>query len=215
MDELKEIYRANKTMFEKRLRSFKKVWTQGSDIKIFEEFCYCLCTPREKAKNALNAVSALSKNNLLIDGDYTKIDKVLFENKIALHPAKAERIVKNRKIFYPNTKHVLQSKYCFANIKQAREELARDVDGFGFKEASHFLRNIGFGGNLAIIDRHVKNQLAKYGIIAESNANSANITKKHYGEIEEKMRQFAHDIKIPLDILDMLLIYSENREIIK
>jgi len=35
MDELKEIYRANKTIFEKRLRSFKKVWTQGSDIKIF------------------------------------------------------------------------------------------------------------------------------------------------------------------------------------
>ena len=216
MKELKEIYNANKSMFEERLASFKRVWTRGSDIKIFAEFCYCLCTAREKAKNALNAVDSLSKNNyeVLINGDKRKIDKVLCENNIALHPDKADRIIKNRKIFYPNTKNVLRSKYCFDDIKKAREELVRDVVGFGFKESSHFLRNIGFGGNLAIIDRHIKNQLIKYGVITD-NAKSASITKKQYYEIEEKMIQFAHKIKIPVDILDMLLIYAENKEITK
>jgi len=214
--EIKEIYNANKTMFEKRLASFKKVWKQGDDIKIFEELCYCLCTPREKAKNALNAVNSLAKNNykLLIKGDRDKIDRALCENNIALHPAKADRIVKNRKIFYPNTKNILQSRYCFDDIKQVREQLVRDVVGFGFKEASHFLRNIGFGSHLAIIDRHVKNQLVKYGVITD-NTEFTSITKKRYYEIEEKMMQFARKIKIPMDILDMLLMYSENKEIIK
>jgi N-glycosylase/DNA lyase len=216
MKELKQIYNANKSMFEKRLASFKKVWTQGNDLKIFAELCYCLCTAREKAKNALNAVASLSENNyeVLIRGDKKKIDKVLCENNIALHPDKADRIIKNRKIFYPNTKHILQSKYCFDDIKKTREELVRDIVGFGFKEASHFLRNIGFGGNLAIIDRHIKNQLVKYGVIAD-DVKSTSITKKRYYEIEEKMIQFAHKIKIPIDILDMLLIYAENKEIIK
>jgi len=216
MKELNQLYNSNKSMFEERLSSFKKVWTQGSDIKIFAELCYCLCTAREKAKNALNAVDSLSKNNykVLINGDKNKIDKVLCENNIALHPDKADRIIKNRKLFYPNTRNILQSKYCFDDIKKAREELVRDVVGFGFKEASHFLRNIGFGGNLAIIDRHIKNQLIKYGVIAE-HTKSASITKKRYYEIEEKMIQFARKIKIPVDILDMLLIYAENKEIIK
>ena len=221
MKEIKEIYVSNKTMFEKRLSSFKRVWTQGSDLKIFEELCYCLCTSREKAKNALNAISALTisaltKNNyfFLINADYDTIDKVLCENGIALHPDKAKRIIRNRDIFYPNTKNILQSKYCFGDIKKVREELVRDVVGFGFKEASHFLRNIGFGGNLAIIDRHIKNQLIKYGVIAD-DVSSASITKKRYYEIEEKMIQFAHKIKIPVDILDMLLIYAENKEIMK
>jgi N-glycosylase/DNA lyase len=216
MKELKQIYTSNKPMFEKRLVSFKKVWTQGNDLKIFAELCYCLCTAREKAKNALNVVDSLSENNyeILIHGDKKKVDKVLRENNIALHPDKADRIIINRKIFYPNTRNILQSKYCFDDIKKAREELVRDVVGFGFKEASHFLRNIGFGGNLAIIDRHIKNQLIKYGVIAD-DIKSTSITKKRYYEIEEKMIQFAHKIKIPVDILDMLLIYTENKEIIK
>ncbi|MDR2716846.1 MAG: hypothetical protein LBB89_02105 [Treponema sp.] len=216
MTKIKEIYVSNKTMFEKRLAAFKKIWSQGNDLKIFEELCYCLCTPREKAKNALNAINALTMNNydLLINGNYKIIDKVLYGNKIALHPIKAERIIKNRKIFYPNTKNILQSKYCFDNIKKVRKELVRDVVGFGFKEASHFLRNIGFGCDLAIIDRHIKNQLVEYGVI-ESNAKYKNITEKQYYEIEERMIQFANKIKIPVDILDMLLMYSENKEVIK
>jgi len=216
MEEIKEIYDSNKAMFEERLSSFKKVWKQGNDLKIFAELCYCLCTPREKAKNALNAVNALSKNNyeILISGNKNKIDKVLCENNIALHPDKADRIIINRKLFFPNTKNILQLKYCFDDIKKVREELVRDVVGFGFKEASHFLRNIGFGSDLAIIDRHIKNQLVKYGVIAD-DVKSASITKKRYYEIEEKMIQFAHKIKIPVDILDMLLIYAENKEIMK
>jgi len=56
--------------------------------------------------------------------------------------------------------------------------------------------------------------LVKYGVI-EEHTKSASITRKRYYEIEEKMIQFAHKIKIPVDILDMLLIYAENEEITK
>ena len=204
-------------MFKARLSSFKKVWTHGSDVRIFEELCYCICTAREKAENALNAVSALTKNNydILVNGNYDKIDKVLFENGIALHPVKAERILKNRAVFYPNTKKKLQEKYRFDNIREVREGLVRDVIGFGCKEASHFLRNIGCGSGLAIIDRHIKRQLIKYGVINESGAARTNISKKQYYEIEERMTEFANKLEIPMDILDMVLMYRENKEIIK
>jgi len=41
------------------------------------------------------------------------------------------------------------------SAKEAREYLVDHVKGLGFKESSHFLRNIGFSDKVAIIDRHV------------------------------------------------------------
>jgi len=214
IEEIKKIYNTNKAMFEDRLSSFRKVWADGDDLKIFEELCYCICTPREKAENALNAINSLTDNNceLLTNGDYDKIDEVLCRNGIALHPKKATRIINNRAMFYPNTKKKLIEKYNFDNIMEVREGLVRDVAGFGFKEASHFLRNIGFGSNLAIIDRHIKKQLEKYEVIKKGSTIN---TKKQYYKIEEKIIKFAKEIEMPIDFLDMVLMYSENKEIIK
>jgi N-glycosylase/DNA lyase len=214
IEEIKKLYNSNKRIFEDRLSSFKKVWTDGNDLKIFEELCYCICTPREKVENALNAIKSLTDNNydLLINGDFYKIDKILEKTKIALHSKKADRIIKNRDKFYPNTKEILKGYNFDINIKKGREKLIHDVVGFGPKESSHFLRNIGFGSNLAIIDRHIKKQLEKYKVIEKDSKMN---TKKQYYDIEEKMIKFAKEIERPVDILDMVLMYSENKEIIK
>jgi len=211
------IYTSNKKIFEKRLLSFKKLWKDGNDLDLFGELCYCICTSREKAVKAQNAINALMKNNILVKGNYDDIDKVLIENGIALHPQKAERIIKNREIFFPNTKNVLQIKYDFKDIIKTREDIINDVAGFGMKEASHFLRNIGFGDNIAILDRHIINQLIKYGIIEkiEKKKSGVSVTKKQYYEIEKLMIQFSKKIMIPMNILDMVLIYVENNEIMK
>jgi thermostable 8-oxoguanine DNA glycosylase len=40
-----------------------------------------------------------------------------------------------------------------------------NVKGIGYKEAGHFLGNIGFNQDLAILDRHILKNLKKLGVI--------------------------------------------------
>ena len=69
--------------------------------------------------------------------------------------------------------------------QEARERLfVLDVKGLGMKEASHFLRNVGRGKTIAILDRHILKNLKKYGAI---DGVPTSLTKKRYLEIEGKI----------------------------
>jgi N-glycosylase/DNA lyase len=96
--------------------------------------------------------------------------------------------------------------------KNERDWLVRNVKGIGYKEASHFLRNIGLGEKFAILDRHVLKNLKLLEIIKEIPEF---LSKKRYLEIENKMKNFADIIKIPLSHLDLLLWYKETGKIFK
>jgi len=52
-----------------------------------------------------------------------------------------------------------------------REEIVKNIKGLGMKEASHFLRNIGYK-NLAIIDFHIIDLLVKNNLIVKSKSKS-------------------------------------------
>jgi N-glycosylase/DNA lyase len=210
---LRKTYLSHRAEFDKRLEDFRSVWLNGSDEDIFAEFCYCLCTPREKAKIADTAITNLCRKNKLTRGSFTDVDKILLASGIALHPQKAERIIINRKKYFPGTKKKLAETFlCYDDIFASRKALAVNVTGFGFKEASHFLRNIGFGDQTCILDTHIARQLVQYKVI---DAKPGSWTEKNYLRVEEAMKQFAKKEKIPLDVLDLVLIYRENPEILK
>ena len=83
----------------------------------------------------------------------------------------------------------------------------------GYKEASHFLRNIGFADDLAILDRHILKNLKIFGIIEEIPKS---LSKKKYLEIEKAMKKFAIEkVKVPVAHLDFLFWYLFNGEIFK
>jgi N-glycosylase/DNA lyase len=88
----------------------------------------------------------------------------------------------------------------------------RNVKGIGYKEASHFLRNIGFGQHLAILDVHILRNMVRYGVI---ESVPKNISRSVYLELENKLKGFAKKIGIPMDELDLLFWSSETGEIFK
>jgi N-glycosylase/DNA lyase len=94
----------------------------------------------------------------------------------------------------------------------ARDWLVENIKGIGYKEASHFLRNIGFGENLAILDVHILRNLKKVGVIKELPKS---ITKKRYLNIENKFKKFSDRIKIPMAHLDLLFWSLETGKIFK
>ncbi len=102
----------------------------------------------------------------------------------------------------------------FGEDREARRDFfARNpgIKGIGYKEASHYLRNIGYRG-YAILDKHILNTLHAYGIVDSPRPPG---TKKNYLRIEEDMRKFAETIKIDFDELDLLLWSNKTGEILK
>lgn len=203
-------YETKKSEIESRLKEFKSMLNK-SDERVFAELAFCLCTPQSNAIKAWNAISILMKNNLLYEGDEKEISKFLSSVRFA--DKKTKYIVKAREFFTENGKIKIKRKIqLFKNVFELREWLVRNVKGFGYKEATHFLRNIGLVGNLSILDRHILKNLKEFEVISEIPRS---LTKKRYLEIEVKMREFAKKINIPIDELDLVLWSEETGVIFK
>ena len=94
-----------------------------------------------------------------------------------------------------------------------REWLVENIKGYGYKEASHFLRNVGLGSDIAILDRHILKNLKRYGVIDKIPPSLGN--RKIYMDIEEKMKHFSKKIKVPLEELDLLFWAQETGFVFK
>ena len=156
-------------------------------------------------------MSRLKERSLLSKGEANEIQPQL--NDVRFGDSKAKYIVEARHLFTKDGKLYLKSHLSsFANLFELREWMAENVKGLGYKEASHFLRNIGLGEEFAILDRHILRNLKRMEVISEVPAS---ITKKRYLEIEEKLRRFSRDIRIPLADLDLLFWSRETGWIFK
>lgn len=210
-DELRQRYQLKKEAIEKRLQDFREVFAL-SDEELFGELCFCLLTPQSKAKSCWRAVEKLKETGLLYSGSPEEIKKWLAA--VRFNENKSKYIVEARKLFADENGNMsIKNKLnALGNPAAMRLWLVEHVKGYGLKEASHFLRNIGFGDDIAILDRHILKNLAKNGVIDEIPKS---IPLKKYFEIEEKMRRFALEIGIPFSHLDLLWWSEEAGEIFK
>ena len=211
VEELKERYREMKDVIERRLEEFDRLWREGSDEEIFAEFLFCLLTPQSRAKSCWRAVERMVEKGLLLNGGERDIEGVL--KGVRFRKNKARYIVEARKLFTREgrleIKKLISS---FGDVKTLREWLVRNVKGMGYKEASHFLRNIGLGKDMATLDRHILKNLKAFEVI---NDIPRSLSRKKYLEIEEKMRKFSHEIRIPMSHLDLLFWSRQTGEIFK
>ena len=210
--EVKIIYDEMKDSIEKRLDDFKNMWLRGNDIDIYVELAFCVLTPQSKAKNAWSAISKLRDDFLLLEGSEEDIVEHL--NVVRFKNNKAKNLVLLRGKM-SNSDGVIAAKQIINSLGdplEKREWLVQNIRGIGYKEASHFLRNVGFGDEIAILDRHILKNLVRLGVIEEVPKT---ITRKRYMEIEKKMIDYSGKIEIPMDHLDLLLWYLEAGEIFK
>jgi len=208
---IKRIYSFKRQEIVQRLSEFKRLWLQGKDKEIFEELAFCIFTPQAKAKICWEAIERLKNQGLLLRGPAreikAEIKDVRFKNK------KADYLVKARNFFSQNGNICIKSRISqFKDILECRDWLVKNITGLGYKEASHFLRNIGFGEKIAILDRHIMRNLKELNIIKEVPKY---LNKSKYLDIEINMSGFSKRINIPLSHLDLILWYKETGEIFK
>jgi len=182
-----------KDLIDKRIRQFKSVRNKGKDA-LFIELCFCLMTANFDAARAIKIQNDIGKGFLTLSKK--NLTKELKRLGYRFYRRRAEFIVKARK-------HA-------KSLKLDRDWLVENIKGLGYKESSHFLRNVGCD-DYAIIDFHIIDILAEYKLIKKPKT----LNKKRYLEIEKILKKLGDASGLTLAELDFYLWYMETGKILK
>lgn len=204
-----------KAQIQERLSQFGEM-LHRDDRELFAELCFCICTPQTSARAADRAIRGLKASSLLSRGTAQQIGQVLTASGVRYGDNKAGFIIEARELLSQPDSLIGEGKFSFMarlprDPRAARDYLAENVKGLGLKEASHFLRNIGYRG-LAILDRHVLRTLLEAGVI---DRIPKSLTRKRYLEIEQKFLAYADRLGISPDALDLVMWSSKTGEVFK
>jgi len=192
-----------KDFVDTRLREFKQNRNRSSN-EIFKELCFCILTANFNAERCIKIQTEIGNGFITLTN--SSLAKKLKQLGHRFPNTRARYIVDARK--HKNSIKAILN--LFDSENELREWLNKNVKGIGYKEASHFLRNIGYT-NFAIIDFHIINVLAKHKIIEKPKA----LTKRKYMRIEESLRKIAKKSNLNLAELDLYLWYMETGKVLK
>jgi len=187
------------------MKEFEELGNKNSN-EIFKELCFCFMTANFSAQGGIKIQNEINDGFLHLPEE--KLAKRLAELGHRFPNARARYVVLSRK-HKDNLKETLQT---FPDEILAREWIVQNIKGMGMKESSHFLRNIGYK-NLAIIDFHIVDLLAKHNLIEKPKSKS--LTPKKYIEIENILREIAQKTNLNLGELDLYLWYEETGKVLK
>lgn len=207
-----QVHRARGEEIRKRLAEFENIWQRGTDEQLFEELVFCIFTANASARMGLRSVAAVRK--LLRENSTAEALAQALTGVHRFPNARAGYIVVTREFLQRDCRMQLRERLMsFPDSIARRDWLVREkgIKGLGFKEASHFLRNVGFRG-LAILDKHILNSLTELGVIKEPKPPA---TRTRYLEIENILKKFADTHGIDFDELDLVLWSLKTGEILK
>ncbi len=191
------------TLTEQRVREFMEINRQNSR-RWFSELAFCILTANYTAEGGIRIQQELEECFFTCSKDELAVNLRRLGHRFP--EARGNYIVMARR--YMNTlKETLLRK---DNPFLMREWLVSHVKGIGYKEASHFLRNVGYF-DLAILDYHILDILDGYDIIKRPKT----LTRRRYLEIESVVRKLASIVKLEPGVLDLYLWYMETGKILK
>jgi len=193
-----------KNKVEERLQEFADVKSK-STRRWFSELCFCILTANSKARTAIAIQGKLGAKGFCT-ASAADVRQCIIDNKHRFHNNKTKYIVEARK--HIDIKKKLMK---FETEKEMREWIVENVKGIGYKEASHFLRNIGFN-NLAILDRHILNLMVENGMM---DKKPASLNRKTYIEAEGTLLKFANSLKMSQAELDLYMWYLKGGDVLK
>lgn len=213
VESIRATHRVRRKEIRARLGEFEKVWHEGSDARLWEELVYCIFTAGASARMGMKSIEAVRP--LLLEGGREEMTQALKQAGAHRFPvARPGYIVVARNYLRENCSMGLRERLRgFSGATERRDWLAQEksIKGLGYKEASHFLRNIGLKGH-AILDKHVLRCLADLAVISDPRPPG---TRARYLEIEETLREVSRDMEIDFDELDLVLWSMKTGEVLK
>ncbi|MBD3248580.1 N-glycosylase/DNA lyase [Candidatus Woesearchaeota archaeon] len=202
IDEITRIKKTKvKDIIDKRIKEFKRL-NSSSDRRWFYELCFCLMTANWKAQEGIELQKELCKDGFC-NWSEKSLAKHLKKRGHRFWPQRAERIVLARR-YTDNIKQILKKQ------EDPRQWLVKNIKGLGYKESSHFLRNVGYT-DYAILDRHIQDILKKEKLLEESKT----LTPKRYLETERVLKKIAQKTKLNQAELDLYIWYLKTGKVLK
>lgn len=190
-----------KETIDARLKEFQKMRSASND-ELFKELSFCILTANFNAERAIAIQEAIGDGFLI--WSKKRLAKRLKALGYRYPNLRAGFIVKARK------HKDLLCKPLKLPEEELRAWIVSNVKGLGWKEASHFLRNVGFL-NFAIIDFHIVDILEGCKIVKRPKT----MTKARYLEIEAELRRLGRRLGLNMAELDLYLWYLETGKILK
>lgn len=195
-------------------------WEDFREYVLWRELCSCILGSRVPFELARSSVHRLDRTGLLRTLQsrqrYAKSELLIRRElqKPIYRPVKANG--SKRSYTFPNvrsrqlrltaeavygTGRTLKELLSGCNDEYcARRAIADFACGVGPKQASLFLRNIGFADNLAILDTHVLRFMEIMKLLTPSARQPSTLSA--YEKTEKKLQIYAHRMKVKMSCLD-------------
>lgn len=194
-----------------------------SENKLLSELVLCILSSQEKYEVALSVMKELRKQNVLrVPKNKTEFREVKFQVKSILqNPVeyksnektysrrlrfflkKAQYIIDTIENIYLNDltiREILRQEEC---IQETRKNIINYSCGLGPKQASMFLRNVGYHTEFAVLDKHVIDYMKMMGLTTVSERSFSNIST--YQKMEMKLKSYAESFNLNLLHLDLAI----------
>lgn len=178
---------------------------QRSAEDLFGELCFCILAANTSAEMGLRTQMAIG-NDGFINSPEEKLRNDLKNVKYRFYNLRSAFIVGARPVM-----NMLPDIAGRMDPREAREFLVKNVKGIGYKEASHFLRNVGVF-RFAILDKHIIRMLSS----AFPDGREAKITSpSRYLEMERYFLDLAESLNLEPGILDLYMWKIATGKLIK
>ena len=190
-----------RNLINSRIQEFSQIKSSTID-KIFNELCFCIMTANCSAEQCIRVHEK-------INGGFNYLSQEQLTDKFKefgdRFPNIRSKYITEAIDFKEELENIISSQET-----DIRDWLVKNIKGLGYKEASHFLRNIGYK-NYAIIDFHIVDLLVKYNLIKKPKT----MTKRKYLEIEGILQNLGEKVALNLAELDLYLWYMETGKVLK
>ena len=163
-----------------------------SEKKVFLELVFCINSPQTRYETNIKGDEL---KGIVERFDSITMDELaaIYKGRIRFHRRKARFCI----LAYGNIAEIMDVVFDGSrNAKDKRDWLYDNIKGLGMKEASHFMRNIGWDeGELAILDVHI----LRYLDYPKNFISS----RKEYLALEEKFILIAKDMNKTAGDLDL------------
>jgi N-glycosylase/DNA lyase len=178
---------------ENRKQDFIRAGKSSPEI-IYGELCFCILTANTSAEMGIRTQEIIGLEGFL-NFDEVTMRKKLKEARYRFYNVRSKFLVQSRWIV-DELPHIIAMKDRIG----ARDYLVNNLKGIGYKEASHFLRNVGVF-DFSILDKHILNMIRKEHPERKFLVGS----RKNYLETEKTILEFADSISLEPGILDLYL----------
>lgn len=188
-------------VLEKR-EEFIRIGKSGPE-DLFSELCFCILAANTSAEMGLRVQKVIGSRRFL-SLPQEELSSLLKRVKYRFYNVRSKFIV-NARWIAPELPELVAS----SDREGAREYLVSNVDGIGYKEASHFLRNVGIF-DFAILDKHVQAML-----LPGLNEKIGSLSTKRYLELEGVFKNISARFELEPGIMDLYMWKIATGRIIK